>query len=452
MTQNTMTQKPFGIFRCTALVVGNMVGTSIFLLPAILAGSGSISLVGWLLTALGSLCLAYVFSRLGHRMPWTGGPYAYCHAAFGDFVGVQIAWSYWIANCIGNAAVAIAFVNLASYFYPTLNTVPMQGLGAGLFLIWSLTALNCISLKNVGAFQVIVTVLKLVPLLTITIWGLPFVEMKNFTPFIADGVDPFAAIGAAAALTLFSFTGLESATIPAANVQDPEKTIPRATLWGTSISAMVYIVSTLVLFGLLSPTQIAGHASPFSLAGEMLFGTWAGPVIAASIAFSCFGTLNGWILVQGQVPMAAAQDKLFPSIFGHTSKQGIPVFALVISSVLMSFILMANYQMALVKQFEFIVKLTTFSIMLPYFYSAAAELLFIFAEKPRLNPRHLIRPVFVTVMALIYSVWIIISLGQELVFYGTLFILTSVPLFIWVKTRSRTSPLVREVASKQSLS
>lgn len=423
----------FGIFRATSLVVGNMVGTSIFLLPSVLSAYGSISLIGWLITASGAIFLALTFASLSRRFPQSGGPYIYSRHVFGDFVGFQMAWTYWIANWVSNAAVAIAFVNFLSYFWTPLVTTPVYSFLLSVTTLWILTAINALSLRQVGNIQVLTTALKLFPLIIIIIFGIFNVDKTNFFPLVTDSESISFTIQQAAALTLFSFMGLESATIPAEQVQNPKKIIPRATVWGTLIAAFIYIASNFVVFGVIPSNKLIGACSPFSQVGEILFGSWAGPIIAIAAIFSCFGTLNGWILIQGQIPMAAARDGLFPASFAKVSKKGIPVFGLVFSSVLITFLLAMNYEMGLVEQFKFILNLTTFAILMPYLYSSAAELLILVQENKKNQNTKFSKAMIIPIIGIIYAMWTITGAGTEIVFLGSLFLFSSLPVYIWMK-------------------
>ena len=219
-------RKGLGLWMCTALVVGNMIGSGIFLLPASLASFGPISIAGWVATSFGAVVLALVFGRLARLVPKTGGPYAYTREGFGDFAGFLIAWGYWIALWAGNAAVAVAFAGYLGYLVPAIGQSNLAGLMVALAAIWFLTWVNIRGVAAAGAVQVVTTVLKILPLLLIATVGLAYVEPSNFTPVNASGQSNAAAIAACAALTLWAFLGLESATVPAGDVEQPEKTIP----------------------------------------------------------------------------------------------------------------------------------------------------------------------------------------------------------------------------------
>jgi APA family basic amino acid/polyamine antiporter len=431
-------RKPFGLWRSTSLVMGNMVGSGIFILPSALAVYGSISLIGWAFTAIGAIFLALVFARLSRRFPETGGPYAFSNHAFGDFVGFQIAWSYWIANWVSNAAVAVAGVSFLSTFWPNLASNPTYGFLASLSSVWILTFINASSLRSTGILQVVTTVLKLVPLVLIAIVGVFYIDLNNFKPFIGEGKTAFAAINGAAALALFGFMGLESATIPAENVLKPEKTIPRATILGTVLVAILYMWVTAVVIGILSPQGTASSSAAFADVGRIIFGHWAAQFVAVSAAISCFGTLNGWIFLQGQVPLAAARDRLFPKPFAKVNKKGIPIFGLLISSVLVSLLLMINYEAGLIEQFRFIVNLTAFSILLPYLYSSAADLLFIINEQ-NVSKSVLIKRGSIALAAFGYSFWTIAGVGQEVVYLGSFLIFGGLPFYVWMKKSHLTA-------------
>jgi APA family basic amino acid/polyamine antiporter len=188
-----------------------------------------------------------------------------------------------------------------------------------------------------------------------------------------------------------------------------------------------------VLLGITSAQQLATSYAPFADAIRPLFGEAAAGIIAASAALSCFGTLNGWILLQGQVPLAAARDGLFPKAFGRISVRGIPLFGLVVSSIIITVLLLLNYQANLVEQFTLLVTFTTFAILLPYLYSSLADLLFLAQNRHKLSLLAWLRPLVVALLAFSYSLWVIAGVGKEVVYFGTLFIFGGLPLYAWMK-------------------
>ena len=422
-----------GFWRATSLVVGNIVGTGIFMLPASLAAFGTLGLFGWVLTSIGSICLALTFARLSARFPKTGGPYAYSREAFGDFVGFQMAWSYWTGTWAGNAAIATAFVSYLTVFWPQLAHEKLLAFGVGCAAIWFFTILNSISMRSSGIAQMIIVVLKVAPLCLIGLFGVFFIRIENFLPINPTESSVFHVVASASALTLFAFLGLESATIPADNVINPQKTIPRATILGTVISAVIYIWTTIVLMGVVSSKELALSHAPFSDASAVIFGQWTSPLIALCALISAFGTLNGWIVIQGQMPYAAAKDGLFPSIFAQLSRFKTPVFSLVASSFLMCGVLYLNYNESLVNQFTAVVTLTTFAVLIPYLYSTIADLKFLLIDSESFSKLALLRSVFVTLLGFSYTIFIIIGSGQEAVFLGILFLFLGFPLYALMK-------------------
>ena len=206
----------------------------------------------------------------------------------------------------------------------------------GLAAIWTLTAVNVAGVRAGGMVQLVTTVLKLVPLLGVAVLGLFFIDPDNLTPFNASGDSTFGAITSAATLTLWAFIGIESATVPAEDVVDPERNVPRATVIGTLVAAVVYILGTVAVMGIVPADVLAESTAPFADAATAMYGDWAGNAVAVGAIISAFGALNGWILLQGQVPLAAARDGLFPRVFAHLSRNGTPVVGLVVSSVLVT--------------------------------------------------------------------------------------------------------------------
>lgn len=430
-----------GLWMASALVVGNMIGSGVFLLPSSLAEYGPISIIAWVFTATGAILLALVFARLSRAYPKTGGPYAYARRAFGDFVGFQTAWGYWIAVWAGNAAIAVAFVGYLAHFWHALATDRVLAAAVGLAAIWVLTAVNAYGVRQAGAVQVVTTVIKLVPLLLIAVGGLFFVKSGNFGEFNASGDGAFSAVTAAAALTLWSFIGLESATVPAEDVEDPQRTIPRATVAGTAVTALVYILGTVAVLGLVPAATLATSTAPFADAADAAFGGWAADLVAAGAAISAFGALNGWILLQGQVPFAAARDGLFPRAFARTGRNGTPVLGLVVSSVLVTGLMLMNYNASLVDQFTFIILLATLTTVIPYAYASVAELVLLATDRAAFSGGRLARDAVIALLAFGYSTWAIAGAGYEVVYKGTLLIFAGMPVYAWLKYRGQKDGL-----------
>jgi len=432
-SQGPRLKRTMGLWMATALVVGNMIGSGVFLLPASMAdAAGPISIFGWLFTGAGAILLAYVFANLGRAYPRTGGPYAYARKAFGDFAGFWTAWGYWIAAWAGNAAIAVAFVGYAAVFWGDLGDNNLLAALVGIAVIWFITAINILGARQSGITQVVTTVLKFVPLAVIGLIGLFFIDGGNYEPFAPNGEG--AAISSAAVLALWAFIGLESATVPAEEVKNPEKTIPRATMIGTAITALVYIVATVAIMGIIPASQLAQSTSPFADAAGQIFGGGWDKVIAAVAMVATFGALNGWILIQGRVPLAAARDGLFPKRFASVhGERGTPVFGLVVSSVLVTALMLMNYTKGLVDAFTFVILLATLTTLVPYAFSAAAQAYLYFADRESFVGRHMVRDTVVAGLAFAYSVWAMANAGDDVVTKGFILLMAGIPVYIAVK-------------------
>jgi APA family basic amino acid/polyamine antiporter len=430
------TSKKLGLGMLTALVVGNMIGSGVFMLPASLAGFGSISLFGWLFTAFGAVLLALTFARLSHALPKTGGPYAFCREAFGDFVGFQTAYAYWVYAWVGNAAITVGFVGYLGFFFPQLGADPHLALMVMLATVWALTLVNILSIFSAGIVQVLLTLIKVLPLLLVGFVGLFYIEPAHFHPFNLTGQSNGMAIMGAATLTLWAFIGLESATIPAGHVENPSVNIPRATILGVLIAAFIYLLGSFSIMGVLPNHELVESTAPYADAALRIFGGgWAAAFVAFGAAASSLGALNGWIMVQAQVPMAAAQDGLFPAVFGKTTRKGIPALGLVISSALISALLMLSQAENLVEQFTFIILLATLAVLVPYAYCALGELLIFVRHRERFNGRHLAKACLMSGLAFAYVLWAIAGAGVEVVYYGMLMLFAGLPLYVWLKMK-----------------
>jgi APA family basic amino acid/polyamine antiporter len=368
------TPKVFGFWTATALVIGNMIGSGIFFLPTSLAQFGPISILGWVVTATGAMCLAYVFALLTRSYPKAGGPYTHAQHAFGDIFGFLMAWGYWTMSWSSNAAISMAFVSYLSHFIPMFADNTLLAIGLSIGLVWLTTIINCFGIQYGGFVQVITVIVKISPLFVVGILGWFYIDPSNFFPLNVSGQSNFSAINAAAALTMWAFIGLEAATVPADNVSNPSRTIARATLFGTAVGALLYIVTSLVIFGLIPTDQLAGSNAPFVIAAMKVLGPYAGPIIGLCVLCSIFGGLNGWILVQGQIPYSLAKENMFPKIFLKTSKNGTPVVGLIVSSLLITGIMLMNLQSSFVDKFNTIILVGAVMTLIAYIFAALASL------------------------------------------------------------------------------
>ncbi|HET9804373.1 MAG TPA: amino acid permease, partial [Candidatus Acidoferrum sp.] len=314
--ESRVTVKSLGVAACTAIVVGNMVGSGFYLSPAAVAPFGNLAILAWIVMGAGAICLGLTFAKLARLAPATGGPYAYTRMAYGDFPGFLIAWGYWISIWTSLPVIAIAFAGAVFDLIPGLHNRAMAvvfTLGA----IWAVVFINLRGVKEAGIFAEITTYSKLVPFAAVALIGLFFIDTSHFNELNPSGKSLLAASAALAPLTMFAFLGLESATVPAGDVIDPKRTIPRSTVLGIGIATLLYVLGTIAVFGLVPRDQLIHSVAPFSDAARVLWGSWGATVISIAVMVSAIGALNGWTLLMGQVPMAAAHDGLFPPVFGR---------------------------------------------------------------------------------------------------------------------------------------
>jgi APA family basic amino acid/polyamine antiporter len=412
-----------------ALVVGNMIGSGIFLVPAALAPYGGLSIVGWLISTAGALFLASVFADLSRLQPAAGGPYAYTRQAFGDLPAFLVAWGYWISIWTSLGALAVAFVGYLGSLVPPLSQTRGAAAVTAVATVWLLIAVNAAGVRSAGWVQVVTTVLKILPLAAIGVAGVVTFEPAHFAVPFTDFRSIVIAAASGATLTLWAFLGLESATVPAASIQDPDRTIPRATTVGTLLTAIIYIVSTVGVMSLVSPILLGQSQAPYADAARSVWGGAGATIVALGASVSAFGALNGWVLLVGQLPMAVAHDGLFPRVFARVSRKGTPTIGMLIAGVLTTALVAVNYTRGLVELFTFFILLSTLTTLIPYTFSSLSVFLI-----PRSERRPLSRGMAVAAaLAFGYSLWAIGGAGQETVYWGFLLLVCGLPVYVMVR-------------------
>ncbi|MFI7007719.1 amino acid permease [Streptomyces sp. NPDC050145] len=427
----------FGLPIATALVMGNIIGGGIFLLPASVAPYGTISLLAFGVLTVGAIALALVFGRLAHRHPKTGGPYVYAREAFGDFAGFLAAWSYWITAWVSNAALAVAAVGYLDVLFP-LNGSTLWTIVAALACQWLPALSNLAGTRWFGAVQLVSTILKFAPLLLVAIGGLFFFDADNLGPFQASGDSALGAVSASAAILLFSYIGVESASVSAGEVRDPQRNVGRATVLGTTLAAVLYLLCTVAVFGTVAHGKLVDSDAPLSDAVNAMFGgTWGGTAVAIAAIVSIVGALNGWTLLSAQTPYAAAKDGLFPAAFTRRSR-GIPTFGVVVAVGLASLLTVYNYTFGSAGVFETLVLVTTFTATVPYLLATAAQIYFLLSgRRDRVQPARLVRDLVLACAAFGFSMWLVGGAGYAAVYQGVLFLFAGVLVYACMAARKK---------------
>jgi APA family basic amino acid/polyamine antiporter len=400
-------QPKLGLTHSTALVMGSIIGVGIFSLPYAVASYGPISLVALLVATVGATALALMFAVMSRRMPAGGGPYAYARAAFGDGWGFSQAWLYWITAWAGNAAIAVGWVFYVEKF---LNKGGATGWSIAIAVagLWIPAAINLTGVRNMGVFQVWTTVLKFIPLALMATLGLFFIKAGNFTPWNTSGDTNLGAIGGAMAICLFSYLGVETASVAAAQVRDPERNVPRSTILGTLASAAVYLLSMVAVFGIMPASALAQDANQASYSAatdSVIGGSWAGNLVALAVVVSGIGALNGWTMICAEMPLAAAKDGLFPERFASLSSRNVPAFGIVSSTLLASVAVAISYWGANgATVFTTLVLMTGITAAIPYAFSALAQLKWRWQDHQQGHTPHLVLDLAVAMVALVLSI------------------------------------------------
>lgn len=386
-------------------MLGSIIGVGIFNLPASLAAFGPISLVALILTTVGAAALALMFASLATRMPAGGGPYAYARAGFGNTAGFVNAWLYWLTAWGGNAAIATGWVLYVERFVNTdhnkIITIILTLAG-----LWLAVGINLFGLQSMGRIQLWTSVLKFVPLLLISTVGLAFIDPANFRVWNLSGQSNLAAVGGAMALCLFSYIGVESASVAAGQVREPRRNIPRATVLGTGAAAVVYLLSLVTVFGVVPSSELAESTAPFAAAAtDMTGASWVGAAVAALVVISGFGALNGWTMLSAEMPRAAAQDGLFPARFNRLSNRGVPAFGIVMSGLLASALVILSHIGAQgITVFNTLILMIGIATAIAYGFSALAQI------RWRLNDRGTIPASRLAVDLIMATISLVLSL------------------------------------------
>ena len=371
MESNT---KKIGLFACTGVVAGNMMGSGIALLPSSLAAVGSVSIFSWIICLVGALSLAFVFARLATKNPQEGGPIAYAGEVSPVF-GFQTGVLYYHANWIGNLAIAITGVSYLSVFFPALND-PIPAAAATIASVWLFTLVNLLGGSWVSRLCTLGLGLILIPVVGTGVAGWthfdPALYSQNWN--VSSGTSSHAVISAVL-ICLWSFVGVESAAVSSGMVKNPKRTVPLATMLGTAIAGVIYILSTQVISGMFPAAEVAASGAPFALATTEIFGSWSAPFVAAFTALACFTSLGSWMMLVGEAGKRAAHDGNFPKIYGEVDKNGVAKKGLILASLKMTalMVVLTVFSSQSAHTADLFNQLTTDAVlltMLPYFYSS----------------------------------------------------------------------------------
>src|SRR5664280_879130 len=438
-SRNQQKAHTLGLTSATGLVVGSIVGTGVFTMPAVIAGAGTMGIIVLGVIAVGAMLLAVLFGQLTRRIPNSdGGLYAYSRHEFGDFAGYLVGWCYWIQSWAGNAAIVSSWVFYVDALFGWAHPSGMANWGIAMIGLWVPALVNLAGIRQMAWFQNITVVLKFLPLLFVGIVGWFFVTAAHFGPFNASGGSLYSGIGIAAGVALFSFIGVEAAAVTAKRVTNPRVNVERASILGTALSAVLYVLVTAVVMGLVSHHTLVNTGSPFVNAFQSIFPhqAWAGKFIAAVAVVSGIGALNGWTLIVTETSRAIAQDDLFPRPFGWTDKKGTAWFGILVGTALPSLLMLWRYNTSAgLTVFTYLVDLTVVTVAIPYFMSAIAQLTYLVSRRRRVQGWQLARDLAVAGTSVLFSMWVTFAAGYQVVYQALVVILAGLVLYAFLKAR-----------------
>lgn len=404
-----------GFWTCTALVVGNVIGTGIILLPASLAPYGLNALWAWLITMLGCTCLALVFSGLARTFPKDDGLYGYTKRAFGPAVTFFVLWCYWFSTWVTNSTIATGVVGYLSILVPGLQKGSWLTPYVALALVWLFVLINCMGIRAAAWMQMFTTALKLLPQLGIILLGLwqIIVHPAAYTAHVPGNPITFHAVLASSTLALFAMLGIECAMIPAGKVCDPGRTIPRATIVGTLVTGIISLSVSMIPLLLIPQAQLASSNSPFA----DLFSQYVGPQyarwLALLIVVGGLGALNGWTLIVGEMTQSFARHGHFPAMLGKVNSRQAPAVAFLLTGLLASVMLVLNYNDSLADVFTFLINVVTAS-NLPIYLTCCVGVLVLWrrGEIQSVGRRQLVWLV-AAMLGTVYCVWAFAGIGLK---------------------------------------
>ncbi len=413
------TQKKMNVVQLTFIVTVNMMGSGIIMLPANMAQVGAISLLSWIVTALGSLAIAYGFAQAGLFSRRSGGLAGYAEDAYGKDGYFQVFFLYFISLAIANVAVASSALGYLAAFFPGLSATPVMSCISIIALLWLTTVANFGGPSLTGKLG------------SITVWGviLPvgFISFVGWFWFSGDtfaaawnpkGISLGEGMGSSISLTLWAFLGMESASQNASAVENPKRDVPLACMFGTLGAAVIYILSTTVIQGIVPNAELAESSGPFGLAFAKMFNPAIGQVVMALAAMACVGSLLGWQFTLSSTAKDAADAHMFPSIFAKVTPAGAPIMGMVIMGVVQSVMALSTISPNLSEQFAALVNLAVVTNVVPYIVALSA--LFVQMRDAKVDPGVFKRNAFVAVVAMLYSVYALWASGKDAVMGGML--------------------------------
>jgi len=427
-----------GFWSVFALVIGSQIGSGVFMLPATLAPYGMYSIAGWLLSGCGAIALALVFAQLCGWYPKTGGPHVYALQAFGPSIAFFTGWTYWVISWISTTVVIIASVG---YLTPLIGIQsPLVNACLEIILLIAVTALNFRGINTAGRMEFVLTLLKIIPLCLIPLIALFYFDIHNFS--VASTISPLSLsqiLSRVTLLTLWGFIGLESATTPAGSVENPSKTIPLAIVTGTICVALLYLLNSLAIMGIIPSAQLINSSAPYADASQLIFGGNWHLIISAIASIICIGTLNAWILTSSQIALGLAQDGFVPAFFGYKNKYDAPYWGLIISCAGIIPLLLLTADKSIASQILTIIDFSVTAFLFVYILCSCAFFKILVQKRTSLTrPTSQLLAVY-GLIALAFCSWVIYETPIQIVLIASLFTISGLPLYLGFYRKKKIS-------------
>ncbi len=439
-------KKKMSMMQLTVLVAVNMMGSGIIMLPANMAQVGAISLLSWIVTAVGSMAIAYGFAQAGLLNQRAGGMAAYAEDAYGKGGYFVTFFLYFLSLAVGNVAIAISAVGYLAAFFPSMSATPIATCISVIGLVWLTTVANFGGPRITGRIGAITVWGVIIPVAGLSIIGWFWFKSSTFSEaWNPQGLSLLKGMGSSITLTLWAFLGMESAVQNSDAVENPKRDVPMACMLGTLGAAVIYVLSTTVIQGIVPNPELAKSTAPFALVYIQMFSPGVGSVIRALAILACLGSLLGWQFTIAQTAKTAAEDHLFPHFFAKTNKMTAPVVGMIVMGVVQTLMALSTISPSLNKQFQVLVSLAVVTNVIPYIISLSALMLMMRKAKTpdgtfRLNAS-------VATIGMLYSTYAIYASGMEAVLGGTIVLALTYIIYGFLAPRF-PPPVVGQTAAK----
>src|SRR5690349_21902174 len=420
MEEKLMQQpKKMNLMQLTFIVAVNMMGSGIIMLPTNMAQVGAISLLSWIVTALGSMAIAYGFAQAGLFNARPGGMAAYAEDAYGKSGYFLVFLLYFLSLAVGNVAIAISALGYLAGFFPWLSSTPITTCIGVIALLWLTTVANFGGPSVTGRIGSITVWGVIIPVGLLSIIGWLWFSSSTFgAAWNPKNLTLLQGMGSSISLTLWAFLGMESAAQNSDAVENPKRNVPLACMFGTLGAAAIYILSTTVIQGIIPNADLAKSTGPFADAYAQMFNPTVGSIIRALAVMACLGSLLGWQFTIGQTAKTAAADRLFPQIFARTNSMTAPVAGMVIMGIVQTVLALSTISPSLGKQFSVLVNLAVVTNVIPYIIALSA--LITIMKNARVPEGTFKLNAFVAVIGMLYSTYAIYASGKDAVLGGTI--------------------------------